>query len=73
MSRTLGFCVVLGDAATTIAALLNSSGALLIAVFSVLASVILATTSSAIRSILWPTYFWDEPELARVVVPKRRE
>lgn len=72
MSRFVGFAFVLGDAITTIATFLNSSGALLVVILSALTSIFLASLSSTIRSLFWPTYFWDQPEPVQVVTPTRR-
>lgn len=69
MSRALGFFFLLGDAVSTIAAFLHSSGLLVGAVFAVFTSFALAILSSSIRSVLWPTYFWDQPEPVRAVAP----
>ncbi len=59
MSRLAGFFVVLFDVGTTIASFFSSSGFLLLAATSLVMSLALTATSSAIRSVLWPRYFWD--------------
>lgn len=62
MSRMLGIGFIVGDLATAVATFLNASGLFVGVIFAVLTSIALAGLSSSIRSILWPTYFWDPPE-----------
>lgn len=71
MSRVVGFCLILGDIATTVATFVNlsSPSVLLGVVFVVLTSIAFGCMSPSIRSILWPTYFWDQPEPIRGVAP----
>lgn len=69
MSRLFGLFFVMCDAMMTAASFLTSSGVLVVAALSVLTSLIMAGTSAAIRSVLWPTYFWDQPEQLQAAPP----
>ncbi len=60
MSRLVGFGFMLVDAVATVAAVLSSSGAMLMVFVSLIASFILAIMSSSVRSVLWPEYFWGD-------------
>lgn len=62
MSRLLvGSGFFLCDAAATVMSILNCSGSLLILSVSLFSSILLTMISSTVRSVLWPTYFWDPP------------
>jgi hypothetical protein len=62
MSRLLvGTGFVLFDAAATIFSLLNCSGTLIVLFVSLISSLVVAMTSMVVKSIMFPTYFWDEP------------
>lgn len=71
MSRVLGSCFVFCDAVTTVAMFVTSSGAWMVVAFSAVMSVALMCASSAVRSVLCPTYFWDQPEPVRLAVAKK--
>lgn len=60
MSRFLGSGFLLLDGAATIVSILNYSGTVAFLVVSLLSSAAVTLTSSTIRSVLWPTYFWDD-------------
>ncbi|KAA5542569.1 hypothetical protein FYK55_13595 [Roseiconus nitratireducens] len=62
MSRLVGFGFALLDFSATAVSLLNCSMTLAVVTFSLVSSLALATMSGAVRSLLWPTYFWDQPE-----------
>ena len=62
-SRMIAFGFVLLDAATTLLSLLQCSATLLIVVACCASSVFLAISSSIVRSLLWPTYFWDASDV----------
>ncbi len=60
MSRLVGVGFILFDATATIASVLSASGAMLFVVLSVLSSIALALMSMTVRSVFWPSYFWNE-------------
>jgi|GEM_PF-5862740 len=59
MSRLMGLGFVLCDAAATCATVIYSSGAVVVLVTAFFTSCAVGLLSSTVRSLLWPTYFWD--------------
>lgn len=59
MSRFIGLGFLAIDASASITTWLSSSSVLASLIFSAVSSVTLAMMSRTVRSVLWPTYFWD--------------
>jgi len=60
----IGFCLL--DAMATLLAIVQGSATLLAIILSLIISSVLAFSSYLIRSVYWPTYFWDaQPESAQ--------
>jgi hypothetical protein len=53
----IGFCML--DATTTLLAVVQGSTTMLIIILSLIISTVLAFTSYLIRSVFWPSHFWD--------------
>ena len=50
------------DGAATLVTLIQSSLTAVVILFAIGSSALLALLSSTIRSLVWPTYFWDESQ-----------
>jgi len=59
MSRFVGFSFLALDLVASVTALVQSSLSLAILLLAAFASVALAALSGLLRSLLWPSYFWD--------------
>jgi len=62
MSRIVGLGFIACDAIAAFLSLINTSGALIVVVFSLLTSLLLGVTSVLVRNTFWPNYFWDPTE-----------
>lgn len=60
MSRILGFAFFLLDGATTVLSALSGSSALALFAVTIVSSFIISILSATVRSVLFPTYFWDQ-------------
>lgn len=54
----VGFCAL--DMLATLLTILHGSATMVVIALSLAISIGLACCSSLVRSVLWPTYFWDE-------------
>ncbi len=61
MSRFIGFAFVLIDGATTVISALSCSSVFVLFTVSIVSSFMISVLSGIVRSILFPTYFWDQP------------
>lgn len=59
MSRFIGFGFLAIDATASISTWLSCSSVLASLVVSGASSLMIAMMSKTVRSLLWPTYFWD--------------
>ncbi|MCM2374874.1 hypothetical protein [Aporhodopirellula aestuarii] len=62
MSRLIGSGFLLFDATATLAASLASPSLFATLGISLVSSIAIALASASLRSVLFPTYFWDKPE-----------
>lgn len=70
--RIAAACFLIVDGVATLATMIHSSLTAVVIVLAVGSSALLALLSSTVRSMIWPTYFWDEANPRRQLENRRR-
>ncbi|TWU05829.1 hypothetical protein [Stieleria varia] len=65
MSRITALGFVMLDTVLSIAMIVQSTLTLAVVLLTIAGSVGLAFLSKSLRSLLWPSYFWDDVQMAR--------
>ena len=68
--RIATLCFLMIDGAATLVTMIHSSLTAMVILLAFATSALFALLASTVNSILWPTYFWDEPDAGPLAAPE---